>query len=63
MALAQTAGINYQALILNSEEIQIPGADVEENQVPLGLEEVSFRFSITDEEFQDLYSEEQTDHN
>lgn len=60
MALAQTAGINYQALILNSEEIQIPGADVEENQVPLGLEEVSFRFSITDEEFQDLYSEEQT---
>jgi len=58
--VAQTAGINYQALILNSEEIQIPGADVEENQVPLGLEEVSFRFSITDEEFQDLYSEEQT---
>ena len=38
MALAQTAGINYQALILNSEEIQIPGADVEENQVSLGLE-------------------------
>ena len=60
MVVAQTAGINYQALILNSEEIQIPGADIEENQVPLGLEEVSFRFSITDEEFQDLYSEEQT---
>ena len=60
MVFAQTAGINYQALILNSEEIQIPGADVEENQVPLGLEEVTFRFSITNEAFLDLYIEEQT---
>ena len=60
MLFAQTAGINYQALILNSEEIQIPGADVEENQVALGLEDVSFRFSISNETFQDLYVEEQT---
>ena len=60
MLFAQSAGINYQALILNSEEIQIPGADVEENQVALGLEDVSFRFSISNETFQDLYVEEQT---
>ena len=57
---AQSAGINYQALILNSEVIQIPGADVEENQVALGLEDVSFRFTIADETFQDMYIEEQT---
>jgi len=57
---AQSAGINYQALILNSEVIQIPGADVEENQVALGLEDVSFRFTIADESFQDMYIEEQT---
>lgn len=57
---AQSAGINYQALILNSEVIQIPGADVEENQVALGLEDVSFRFTISDETFQDLYIEEQS---
>lgn len=60
MVFAQTAGINYQALILNSEEIQIPGADVEKHQIPLGLEDVSFRFSITNGTFQDLYIEEQT---
>ncbi len=60
MVFAQTAGINYQALILNSEEIQIPGADVEKHQIALGLEDVSFRFSITNEAFQDLYIEEQT---
>ena len=57
---AQSAGINYQALILNSEVIQIPGADVEENQVALGLEDVSFRFTIADETFQDMYIEEQS---
>ena len=56
---SQTAGINYQALISNSEEIQIPGADVELNQVVLGSENVSFRFTISDETFQELYSEEQ----
>src|SRR6056300_2093411 len=57
---AQTAGINYQALISNTEEIQIPGADVEVNQVVLAFENVSFRFTILDESFQDLYIEEQT---
>lgn len=46
---AQTTGFNYQALILNANEIQIPGTDVVENQVPLGLEEVTFRFSILNE--------------
>lgn len=56
---AQTAGINYQALISNSEEIQIPGADVEVNQVVLVHEDVSFRFTISDGTFQDLYIEEQ----
>jgi len=60
MLFAQTAGINYQALILNSEVIQIPGADIEQNQIPLGLEDVSFRFSITNEAYLDLYIEEQT---
>jgi len=59
LLFAQSPGINYQALILNSEVIQIPGADVEENQVALGLEDVSFRFTISDEAFQDLYVEEQ----
>jgi hypothetical protein len=46
---AQTPGFNYQALILNSEEIQIPGTNVVENKVPLGLEDVILRFTITDE--------------
>lgn len=46
---AQTPGFNYQALILNSEEIQIPGTNVKENKVPLGLEEVTLRFLVTDE--------------
>jgi hypothetical protein len=46
---AQTPGFNYQALILNSEEILIPGTDIAENKVPLGLEDVTLRFTITDE--------------
>ena len=58
-SFAQSAGINYQALVLNSQVIQIPGSDVQENEVPLSLQDVSFRFSITDEAFQDLYIEEQ----
>lgn len=45
MLFAQTAGINYQALILNSEVIQIPGADIEQNQIPLGLEGLRFNQS------------------
>ncbi|AUC84529.1 hypothetical protein CW731_04090 [Polaribacter sp. ALD11] len=44
---AQTPGFNYQALILNTEEIQIPGTNVLENNVPLGLEDVLLRFTIT----------------
>lgn len=59
LLFAQSAGINYQALILNSEEIQIPGADIEENQVALSLEDVSFRFTISNETYQELYVEEQ----
>jgi hypothetical protein len=47
--VAQTPGFNYQALILNSSEIQIPGTDVTANKVPLGLEDITLRFSITDE--------------
>ncbi|MDT0554275.1 hypothetical protein [Urechidicola vernalis] len=56
---AQTPGFNYQALILNNEPIQIPGTDVKENQVPLGLTEVTFRFAI-ENEFRTEYIEEQT---
>ena len=33
----QTPGLNYQALILNNAEIEIPGTNVKENQVPLGF--------------------------
>lgn len=56
---AQTPGLNYQALILNSEEIQIPGTNVKENQVPLGLEDVTLRFSISNKDGVE-YIEEQT---
>ena len=45
---AQTAGFNYQALILNEEEIQIPGTDAIE-KVPLALADVALRFTITNE--------------
>lgn len=47
---AQTPGLNYQAIVLNNEVIEIPGTDVKENQVPLGLEDVIFRFSISNED-------------
>jgi hypothetical protein len=47
--LGQTPGFNYQALILNNEEIQIPGTDVSENNIPLGLEDITLRFTITNE--------------
>ena len=46
---AQTPGFNYQALILNTEEIQIPGTNVTENKVPLGLQDVILRFTITND--------------
>jgi hypothetical protein len=55
----QTPGINYQALILNNATIEIPGTDVAENQVPLGLEEITFRFSISND-LEIEYIEEQT---
>ena len=57
--MAQTTGFNYQALILNNSEIQIPGTDVTANKVPLGLEEVILRFTITNEDNIE-YVEEQT---
>jgi hypothetical protein len=46
---SQTAGFNYQALILNSEEIQIPGTNVSENKLPLSLEAIVLRFTITNQ--------------
>lgn len=55
----QTPGFNYQAVILNTSEIEIPGTNVKENQVPLGLEDVTFRFSISNKNKIE-YIEEQT---
>ena len=55
----QTPGLNYQAVILNTSEIEIPGTDVKENQVPLGLEDITFRFSISNKNNIE-YIEEQT---
>ena len=55
----QTPGFNYQAVILNTSEIEIPGTDVKENQVPLGLEDITFRFSISNKNNIE-YIEEQT---
>lgn len=60
IAFAQSPGINYQALILNSEEVQIPGSNISEGEVLLALEDVSFRFSILNEFFDPYYEEEQT---
>ena len=55
----QTPGLNYQAVILNTSEIEIPGTNVKENQVPLGLEDITFRFSISNKNKIE-YIEEQT---
>lgn len=49
IVLSQTPGFNYQALILNNEEIQIPGTDVTGNSIPLGSENIILRFTITNE--------------
>ncbi|MDD7914253.1 hypothetical protein [Polaribacter ponticola] len=49
IALGQTPGFNYQALILNNEEVQIPGTDVTENKIPLSSEDIILRFTITNE--------------
>ena len=54
---SQTEGINYQALILNSDEVQIPGTNVSRYKIPLTLEEVSFKFTITQGNSTELYSE------
>ena len=56
---AQTPGMNYQAIILNNAAIEIPGTDVQENQVPLGLTQVTFRFYISNEN-EIEYTEDQT---
>jgi hypothetical protein len=55
--IAQTPGFNYQALILNSSKILIPGTDVQLGEVPLSLEEIKLRFTITNE-FKIEYTEE-----
>ena len=55
----QTPGFNYQTVILNTSEIEIPGTNVKENQVPLGLEDITFRFSISNKNAIE-YIEEQT---
>ena len=55
----QTQGLNYQAVILNTSEIEIPGTNVKENQVPLGLEDITFRFSVSNKDKIE-YIEEQT---
>ena len=55
--IAQTPGFNYQALILNSSKILIPGTDVQVGEVPLSLEEIKLRFTITNE-FEVEYTEE-----
>lgn len=46
---SQTPGFNYQALILNTTEIQIPGTDIPANKIPLSLEDIQLRFTITNE--------------
>lgn len=46
---AQTPGFNYQALILNNVEVQIPGTNAVQNQVPLSSEDVTLRFTITND--------------
>ncbi len=49
IVLGQTPGFNYQALILNNEEVQIPGTDVTNNKIPLSLEDITLRFTITND--------------
>ncbi|TXD64609.1 hypothetical protein [Polaribacter glomeratus] len=50
IVFGQTPGFNYQALILNNVEIQIPGTNVKENKVPLASEDITIRFTITNEQ-------------
>lgn len=46
IVLGQTPGFNYQALILNNVEVQIPGTDVTDNKIPLVQDEIILRFTI-----------------
>lgn len=46
---SQTPGFNYQALILNNKEIQIPGTDISNVKEPLSSENIILRFTITNE--------------
>lgn len=48
LVFGQTPGFNYQALILNTEDVEIPGTDVTENNIPLSTEAIALRFTITD---------------
>jgi hypothetical protein len=48
IVLGQTPGFNYQALILNTEDVEIPGTDFRENSIPLSTEAIALRFTITD---------------
>lgn len=48
IVFGQTPGFNYQALILNTEEVEIPGTDFTENNIPLSQEAIALRFTITD---------------
>ena len=45
----QRPGFNYQAIVTNNAEIEIPGTNVKENSVPLGLEDIIVRFSVSNE--------------
>lgn len=49
IVLGQTPGFNYQALILNTVEVQIPGTNASINKVPLSSEDITLRFTITNE--------------
>jgi hypothetical protein len=57
---AQTAGVNYQALILGEDKIQIPGSNVVKDRAPLALADVYFRFTITSDSNTEYYREEQS---
>jgi hypothetical protein len=57
---AQTAGVNYQALILGADKIQIPGSNVVKDRAPLALANINFRFTITNDSNIEYYSEEQS---
>jgi hypothetical protein len=57
---AQTAGVNYQALILGADKIQIPGSNVVKDRAPLASADINFRFTITNDSNTEYYSEEQS---